>query len=149
MNKERILNKYQFRDVTWEHVYEFINDMKIKRIQTPKNLNEFQISDQQLDQLYATYPRKVGKTRGMVQLKKLITSQILYDQVSTALKRYREWCIKEGKEARYIMHFSTWVSTWREWLDNETGTSNIDQAPDKVNWDLIDELKKQCKESGV
>lgn len=76
-----------------------------------------------LDLLYAKYPRKVGKEKGLAKLKAQIRTQADYEAVGIALNHYVQYCQANQSEQRFIKHFATWVSEWRDWLDPNTGKS--------------------------
>jgi hypothetical protein len=70
-----------------------------------------------LEELYKGYPRKKGKTPGLNKLTKQILSLEDYDQLKTAITNYAKDAA--GKEAQYVMHFSTFASQWRDWVTIE------------------------------
>lgn len=76
-----------------------------------------------LDLIYKKYPRKVGKQEGYRRLRKQIQSPEDEKLVLQALENYLGHLRREGTEAKYVMHFSTWTNRWRDWLDPETGNS--------------------------
>lgn len=75
-----------------------------------------------LESLYKKYPRKEGKLKGMATAKTQIKTQADYDDLSLAIDKYVKNIKQEGTESRFIKHFSTFMNSWREWLDPETGT---------------------------
>ncbi|MEN0058915.1 MAG: hypothetical protein AAGB31_08775 [Bdellovibrio sp.] len=67
------------------------------------------------------YPRKVGRSDGLDKASKdLKTEQDLVD-FESAIVRYATDCATKKTEAKYIKHFSTFVSTWRDWLEPDAG----------------------------
>lgn len=87
---------------------------KTRQDKTNKQLPVFD-----LEKIYAEYPRKEGKKKGMERLKKVVTSQEKYDQVLLATKNYRK--AKEFTEHQFLMHFSTFVGVFEDWLIPEQG----------------------------
>lgn len=69
------------------------------------------------------YPRKEGKELGIRKALKEIKTEADLLSFETAVIRYKDHCAKNRTEAQYIKHFSSFVSSWREWLDPETGTA--------------------------
>lgn len=80
------------------------------------------VADSELEKVYEIYPRKEGKQRGMSIVRRDIRTPDDLDRVRSAISRYRDHIAKEGTEKRYVKHFSTFMSSWRDWLDPETGT---------------------------
>jgi len=80
----------------------------------------------QIEIIYKThYPLKKGKSDGIdAAAKDLKTEQDLID-FETAVVRYADDCKAKGTEDRFIKHFSTFVSTWRDWLDADAGKSTV------------------------
>lgn len=71
------------------------------------------------------YPRKEGKEVGIKKaLKEIKTEADLLD-FETAVIRYKDHCKANGTEPKYIKHFSSFASSWRDWLDPETGTADV------------------------
>lgn len=74
--------------------------------------------------LYRAYPRKEGKSRGLIQCDAQIKTQSDYDALSGAIARYSAHCQKTGQ---IVMHFGSFLGStrtghpWRDWLDQETG----------------------------
>lgn len=88
-----------------------------------------------LEKLYEKYPRKIGKQRGMRVAQNQIKSLDDYSLLSAAIDRYREHCRQEAKEPRFIMHFSTFMNSWKDWVDERTGDSeNFSIGAKKKDW---------------
>jgi hypothetical protein len=88
--------------------------------------------------VYKKYPRKEGKAQGMKVCKAQIRSQDDYNLLSRAVERYAEHVSKNGTEAKFIKHFSTFMNSWRDWLDPDTGTVKTSAAPSaSLDWDFI------------
>lgn len=75
------------------------------------------------DALYKKYPRKEGKQRGIEICKRSIKSVADYDALAFAITRYGEKVARDQLESKYIKQFSSFMATWRDWLDPETGTA--------------------------
>lgn len=66
------------------------------------------------------YPLKKGGTKGTEKILKEWREGDTPGDLASAATRYREDV--KGTDKKYIKHFSTWASEWRDWLDPETGT---------------------------
>lgn len=70
---------------------------------------------ERLPEIYAEYPRKVGKTDGMRVLAKSVITDDDFDACMRAVRNFaREHA---GQEAKFIRHFDRWARTWRDWVD--------------------------------
>lgn len=86
--------------------------------------------------LYNKYPRKEGKSRGLALCRLQIKTQKDYDELSLAIDRYNAHLRKMNTEPAYYKYFSTFMSSWRDWLDPETGKIEA-QKGSKINWDEV------------
>lgn len=88
-------------------------------------------SEFDLEAVYKKYPRKVGKTQGIKKLAKEIHSQEDYQSLLVAVDRYS--ASVRGAEPQFIKHFSSWATSWRDWLDLDAGAcaqgSSINTTP--------------------
>ena len=105
--------------------------------------NGFADFDFDFDFIYKKYPRKIGRKKGLVVFKNQIKSKKDYDALSLAVDRYLEYCRKEKIEPKFIKHFSTFMNSWSDWVDPETGTS--DQFADNRTW--LEKMKGVCGDS--
>lgn len=65
--------------------------------------------------LYAKYPRKEGKTRGMDQCRRQIKTAADFHALDRAVETYR--AAVTGHERRFIKQFSSFMSCWRDYLE--------------------------------
>lgn len=74
----------------------------------------------QLEDVYQGYPRKIGKTAGIKRLEKEVLTEEDVTRLRLALSNYKRY-LKDSEitESKYIKHFSTWTSSWTDWLDYE------------------------------
>lgn len=72
---------------------------------------------------YQKYPRKLGKQSGINKCKAQIKTQADYDNLSLAIDRYLKYISEKQIEPQYIKHFSTFMTSWRDWLDPQVGQS--------------------------
>lgn len=82
----------------------------------PQSQGEPQPHAFDFEQVYASYPRKLGKQTGISWLKKNVRSEASYQELLLAAVNYKNYCQSEGLEERFIKHFSSWVRTYRDWV---------------------------------
>ena len=70
-----------------------------------------------LETAYKLYPKKRGKTPGLKKLKKEIQTERDYDQLVLAIQNYAKEV--RGKDMQYVLHFKSFVSEWRDWINPE------------------------------
>lgn len=87
------------------------------------------------ESVYQRYPRKVGKSKGLKVCERQIKTPEDYDQLSTAVDRYSNYCDAQYSEARFVMHFSTFMNSWRDWLDPTAGTAAKVGSGSGIDWD--------------
>lgn len=75
------------------------------------------------ESLYRKYPRKEGKTGGLAKCKAQIKTSEDFYNLSLAIEHYAAHVIEKQTEAKFIKHFSTFMTSWRDWLDPETGSA--------------------------
>lgn len=81
--------------------------------------------------LYKSYPRKEGKAVGLKKCKVEIKTPADFELLKKAIQSYLNFCTTNKTETRYIKHFSTFMTSWRDWLDEETGTAITQPDPGK------------------
>lgn len=69
----------------------------------------------ELDAIYARYPRKDGKTRGMKIAARLDASDL--PDLARAVDNFAARMRDEGREREHIKQFDTFMGCWREYLD--------------------------------
>lgn len=92
-----------------------------------------------LERLYAKYPRKLGKQKGLTKLKTQIKTQADFENLEAAIERYGAFCSRSKTEPQFIKHFSSFVSEWRDWLDPDVGALTSAEAPQRV-YDLGEDI---------
>lgn len=75
------------------------------------------------EEIYNAYPRKVGKAKGHDVFKREIKTLADFENLRLAVEKYTRHVTKEKTEAKYIKHFSTFMNSWRDWLDPDAGTA--------------------------
>lgn len=73
--------------------------------------------------LYAKYPRKIGKKRGMELCKTYIKTPEALIAAHKAVERYSDHLRVNKVEPRFIKHFSTFMNSWEDWCDESAGKS--------------------------
>lgn len=101
------------------------NERTNERTRTPRVRNT---SVFDFEPLYQKYPRKEGKTRGIAKCVKEVCTKEAYEELSVAIDRFAKQCRQRGTESRFIPHFSTFMGTWRDWLDPQAGTTNVEDG---------------------
>lgn len=78
--------------------------------------------------VYQKYPLKKGKSRGMKKIQREIKKPVDFERFSKAVDNYANEV--KNTEPRYIKHFSTFVSEWTDWVDQQHTTLNLQEARD-------------------
>lgn len=76
--------------------------------------------------VYAIYPRKDGKSKGLKICAKVIKTQVQYDLLLVAVKRYA--AEMRGTEKQFIKHFDTWMGCWTDYADDKPGVATTPKA---------------------
>lgn len=92
------------------------------------------------EKIYSIYPRKEGKRKGLECAKREIKTPEDFQSLEISICRYKAHLEANRFEAKYIKHFSTFMSSWRDWLDPDAGSSSISSIP-KQNRATIEELE--------
>lgn len=96
--------------------------------------------------IYDKYPRKEGKAKGFAVCKVQIRSQEELAALSLAVDRYVAKITREATEPKYIKHFSTFMNSWRDWLEPDTGTvaRPAEQIPEWKRRAMEEEAKRNA-----
>lgn len=86
--------------------------------------------------LYALYPRKIGKNEGLKKLRTIIKSTEDVERFRSAIGRYIEHCVAERIQPGYIKHFSTFVNHWTDWLEPDAGGTSLPDPMEQANSDI-------------
>lgn len=68
-----------------------------------------------LDALYASYPRKEGKAKGMAKLKRVITTPAQYERFANAVRNYSKHVV--GRPLDKVKQFDSFMSCWEDYAD--------------------------------
>lgn len=100
-----------------------IEQSKNINAQRARRASPFTRSD--FDSVYQEYPRKEGKSKGIDKCQAQVKNEADFQALRSAISRYKAHCEGKGIEPQYIKHFSSFMASWRDWLDPATGTSTI------------------------
>ena len=120
-------------------------------------------SDLDFEALYAAYPRKQGKSKGLAKCKTAIKNQTTYDLVLKAITQYKALCEANETEVEYIKHFSTFMNCWEDYLpgvgeplpsanwmrDMFKPDDFSDVDPDSKLYQIHKNLEKESHESAI
>lgn len=85
------------------------------------------------------YPKKQGKSGAEKKFKAAIKAGVSPEEICQARDRYRDHLKREGTEAKFILHGSTFMGQWRDWLDPAAGTVD-GVAKKKTTLEIIQEV---------
>lgn len=110
----------------------------------PRFLDAYNLSPKfDFEAIYKLYPRKQGKLNGIKKLRKEIRSGDQYADLCRAVGNFVAHHRRAGTEPTFLPYFSTFVSTWREWLLPETGTVKIPGEERETTEQYLERMKKQ------
>lgn len=66
--------------------------------------------------LYASYPRKEGKKKGLQRCRSQITSLAKWEALKRAVNNYRARVERERTEPKFIKQFDTFMNCWEDYL---------------------------------
>lgn len=104
----------------------------IKEQDKVKKINKKEISakklEEEFEQLWKIYPRKLGKKKAFDSFKKARKiKKIPYETIENGLYRYIKYLEQQETEEQFIMHGSTWFAS-EKWQD-EYITTGINRKP--------------------
>lgn len=76
------------------------------------------------ESVYNSYPKKVGKSKGLKICKTQIKTTDDYQNLISAVSSYTVHCKEKITDPKYIKQFDTFMSSWRDWIDPETGSTS-------------------------
>lgn len=102
------------------------------------------------EEIYSLYPKKQGKTKGLVTCVKTITSEKDFLLLEQCVKNYAEQCKFEDTEKKYIKQFSTFMNCWQDYetldfLEDRKKAEAIFHKFDET--DLPDFIKRNLAEN--
>ncbi len=75
------------------------------------------------------YPLKEGKQKGIEILLKSVKTPEDLERLKSAIEKYK----KSIRDPKYIKHFSTFATTWTDWLDESAGQADLLKQSNKVD----------------
>lgn len=82
---------------------------------------------QRVEQIYAKYPKKMGKSRGFKTALSQCKNTEDFDLLDKAVLNYVDFLYREGTERKFILYFSTFMSQWRDWLEIDIGSTTVNK----------------------
>lgn len=77
---------------------------------------------------YKKYPRKIGKSTGIVKLRRSVRNGDDYGMLLQAVENYAAYAKKNSLEPQFIMHFSTFATRWRDWTDAALDKAGVSRS---------------------
>lgn len=77
------------------------------------------VTDHDLLAVYGLYPRKRGKTLGIGKARRQIKTLEDLERFKQAVLNYRKLIEAEDTDIQYVLYFSTFLSQWEDFLDDE------------------------------
>jgi len=81
------------------------------------------------DKAYQEYPKKMGKQKGLVKIKKEVKTREDFILFVKAIRNYDKYTIDSKTETQFIKHFSTFVTEWRDWIE----APEASKGPEKID----------------
>lgn len=100
-----------------------------------------------LEPIYARYPRKEGKSRGLTILKASIKTPADAMDADRALTNFLAHLKRSKVESEFIPHFKTWAGSWRDWLDPNAGTVDAGMRK-KTTLEILEEMDRAEQDAG-
>lgn len=85
------------------------------------------------ESLYELYPRKLGKKQGIEKAKRQVKTPEQFDNLKRAVRRYAAYCASMKLEASYIRYFSSFMTSWEDWIDE--GAGGVTTPPSRTQLD--------------
>lgn len=76
-----------------------------------------------LEECYRAFPRKLGKSQGIKNAQKTIKTSSDIEKLKVAVLKYSEHVKSNKLEPKFIMHFSTFMNQWEDWLEPDVGST--------------------------
>ena len=120
-NLAKYMGKYQTKNSPNTPNKKKVKEKKVKEKKTNS------VSDFDLDLIYAEYPKKVGKKKGVNKLQSLVKTQEMYDKILQGAIDYKKYTTEQGIPRQYIKGFEPWVNG-RCWEDELVTDSQVKEA---------------------
>jgi hypothetical protein len=126
-NNLKTLSKYGVVTISNSELLEVTSKVLVPTIRTNDTNDTKRTIDQSkfdLESLYASYPRKIGKKKGIEKLRLLVKTQQDFDLIKKAISNYSQYCSKHVTDSKFIKHFSTFMVSWEDHLEPITEFKN-------------------------
>jgi hypothetical protein len=94
-----------------------------------------EVSAEELLEVYMSYPRRIGRTKGLEVLKRTVRTRKDLELCKKALAHFA--AAHRGQEMRFIRHFDRWARTWRDWLDVEESPRESARVLGRNEWETL------------
>lgn len=81
----------------------------------------------EFETLYDQYPRKEGKRAGFDVFLKLTDGE--RHRLGVAIRNYSEQCRREGRDVQHIKMFSSFMSTWEDYVNSSSQSASSASTP--------------------
>lgn len=81
------------------------------------------------EEIYKNYPNKIGKKKGIDTCKVQIKTAEDFEKLKTAVLKYAAHCRTQRIEAKFIKHFSTFMNSWTDWGEENSGKVEMPRMP--------------------
>ena len=103
------------------------------------SLSEKPPSPEGFSEFWAEYPRSIGKAQTMKRFKNKV-KRSEQAQLMQAVGNYKLHISRQKTELQYIKHASTFLTNWKDWLDESLELTNADAEPSFTIVQDIDDL---------
>lgn len=115
-------------------------DTAVTHIREVKNIRTKEKYSKAFDDIYKTYPLKIGKTRGYKIFQKIPAEGYL--DLTKAIKNYSKY-LEIAKKQKYTKHFSTFMGEWDDWIDPDPSMLRAAGGAADIDWDYIFDRKEK------
>lgn len=118
-----------------EKIAELLEEKKQRSVKS-KTARLFEISEADLEEAYALYPKKEGKAQGHKRLMSSMKKEELPLLKQALLIQIDKWK-REGRDDKYIPMWSTWAGRWKECLDEVPVAQSLAGADEEAVLELF------------
>lgn len=113
------------------------NHSSDKENQGIESIERESIKENQAEQIYQAYPRKVGPHKAKKKIEKALKEEVGFHELLQSVKRYAK-CV-DGKDPKFIPYPATWINEgrwkddpaeWVAWKQKSKDDQNERKAPD-------------------
>lgn len=106
----------------------------LEREEEREEEREREREDFDFESIYKDFPRKEGKSRGISACETQIKTKDDFLALIKAVQKYKDLCESERREKKHIKMFSSFMNelVWRDYIDEDVGTSSIQLKENNV-----------------